>query len=158
MNTNFSGLDEASTLALTDAVPLVTILIAGADGEIDATETGWAEKLTQIRQYDFPEMMNQYYQEVGKNYSTRVNALIEELPGDIDRRTDAITEKLSALNDILSGMDSDFAISLVESLRSFAKHVAQSSGGFLGFASVSKEEADLIGLSMLKEIKDINHC
>lgn len=34
-----------------DAISLVTLLVAGADGKIDSRETEWATKITKIRGY-----------------------------------------------------------------------------------------------------------
>ncbi len=152
MIAKFAGLTEAESTQMIDAIPLITILIAGADGDIDPTETEWAEKLTKIRQYDYDNELNDFYKKVGERYSERVPELIEELPGDVDRRKKMISERLEQLNSILAKVDKEYAISLIDSFKTFAHHVAKASGGFLGFGSVSKEEHKLVDLPMINTI------
>ena len=57
---------------MVDAVPLVTILIAGADGRIDTQELEWSKKLTEIRSYahDDPNI-DEYYTLVGEHFDAR---------------------------------------------------------------------------------------
>ena len=152
MIAKFAGLTEAESTQMIDAVPLITILLAGADGDIGSIETEWAEKLTKIRQYDYENELNDYYKEVGEGYSDRVTALIAELPGETERRTDTISERLSALNGILAKIDPGFAVSLIDSYKSFASHIAKASGGFLGFGAINNEEHKLIDLPMINKI------
>ena len=155
MISQFENLNAEEVQLMYDAVPLVTILIAGADGNIDADETAWAKKLTDIRSYSYHESLREYYENVGAQFSDKLADYNNNLPADVAPRTEAITSKLSGLNDILPKLEQSFAFRYYESLTSFAKHVAKSSGGFLGFASISKEEANLMGLSMITPIEDI---
>lgn len=152
MIAKFAGLTDAESTQLVDAIPLITILIAGADGDIDPTETEWAEKLTKIRQYDYDNELNDFYKKVGEGYSDRVSALIAELPGDTDRRVDMISDRLGKLNNILAKIDKDYAVGLISSFKTFANHVAKASGGFFGFGAVSNEEHKLIDLPMINPI------
>jgi len=153
MIAKLANLSEAEAAQLLDAIPLITILIAGADGVIDPSETEWAEKLTKIRQYDYASEFNDYYKAVGEGYSNRVKELIEDLPGDTDRRTEEITNRLDALNALLSKLEHNYAIGLMDSFKTFAHHVARASGGFFGIGSVSTAESKLMDLPMLKAIK-----
>lgn len=151
MIANFAELPENEIAQLTDAIPYITILIAGADGEIEVEELEWAKKITEIRKFDHPGNMNDFYAKVGTNYSQRITQLMNELPGDTERRTEAIELKLAELNAILAKLDNgnDF----LDSFRSFAKHVAKASGGIFGFGSISEDEARLMDLHMLKPIQ-----
>jgi len=149
----FAGLTAEESQALVDAVPLITILIAGADGNIDAKEREWATKLTEIRGYAHPDSLQEYYQAVGDQYGEKLNHLIDSLPKDVNERTKLISEKLSSLNASLAKLDINYAYNLYKSLTSFAEHVAKASGGFLRFATVSKEEAKLINLPMINPIE-----
>ena len=47
----FSNINELQFEVTKDAIGWITVLIAGADGNIDKEETAWAEKLTKIRSY-----------------------------------------------------------------------------------------------------------
>lgn len=149
----FEGLTNEEANLLTDAIPLVTILIAGADGNIDQEEKDWATKLTKIRGYAHPETLQEYYQKVGDNYQDRLTSLIDHLPDDVDQRSKLISEKLGELNNIFPKLEENLAFRLYESLTSFADHVARASGGFLRFGSISGAEAKYVKLPMITPIE-----
>ena len=151
MHTIFETLLPEEYDLLKDAVPLITILIAGADGNIDSDERTWAEKVTNIRSYSLPEEYRGYYAEVGQNFGAHLDQLVTELPENIVDRQMEITRRMSPLNDILGKLEGKIAAAIYDEWRSFAKHVARASGGFLKFWSISKEEKKWIGLPMLKQ-------
>ncbi len=149
----FEGLTNEEANLLTDTIPLVTILIAGADGNIDQEEKDWATKLTKIRGYAHPETLQDYYQKVGDNYEERLTSLINNLPDDTDQRNKLISEKLAELNHIFPKLDENLAYRLYESFTTFADHVARASGGFLRFGSISKAEAAYVKLPMITPVE-----
>lgn len=153
MIADFSGLPQKDIDALIDALPYITILIAGADGNIKPQELEWAEKITKVRQFDFPSIMKPFYEKVGANFSERLQQILKELPGDTVRRNDAVEAKLAELNSILAKLDHYYADTLLKSFKSFAKHVARASGGIFGFGSISRDEARVMELKMLNPIK-----
>ncbi|MEM1214379.1 MAG: hypothetical protein AAGJ82_01745 [Bacteroidota bacterium] len=134
---------------LLDAVPLITILVAGADGNMDEAELATAEKITKIRTYDSSIEVRPYFMRVGEIYTGRLNQLIAELPNDTAARTQAISERLAALNPLLQAMDIGTTNQLLGDFRSFARHVASASGGVLGFMTISGEEKEVVDLPML---------
>lgn len=136
-----------------EAIPLVTILIACADGEMDHQEREWAEKVTKIRSYAFHESLQAYYLKVGENYSAKLDELLASLPKETATRTAAISAQLAGLNAPLTKLEPTFAQRFHKSLLSFAKHVAKASGGFLGIGSISKAEEDLMELKMITPIE-----
>lgn len=147
------GLNQEEQQLMIDAVPLVTILIAGADGEIDSQELSWSKKLTEIRSYSHTDpQLDAYYTLIGEHFEPRVQALIAESPQDTAARQALISEKLAGLNAILPKLEFNFANRLHKSLTSFAEHVAKASGGFLGIGSISPEEAELLSLPMIKPL------
>lgn len=150
MPREFSKLTETEQQQMFDAIPLITILIAGADGDMDDKELEWAEKLTKIRSYDHSNDLNDYFSEVGAQFSNRLNDMVVKLPKGTEERQQVVTEQLKALNPILHKMEHHDAVHYYKNFRSFARHVAEASGGILGFASVSKEEADVLELPMLE--------
>ena len=103
------ALNEEEVTLLVDAIPLITVLIAGADGNIDQDEKDWGAKLTKIRSYSHPENLNEFYGKVGETYADRVEALIQEMPDDVDNRNTAISDRLSGLNAILGKLEQDHA-------------------------------------------------
>lgn len=141
--------DERQTLYL--AVPKVALLIAGADGVIDPKEVEWAEKVAEIRTYAFDGVMQEYYEVVDSNFHEVFHEMIQSYPGDTATRTARLTEELTALNSLLGRLDPVFARHYHKSLTSFARHVAEASGGFLRMGNISKEEKDLIDLPMIQK-------
>jgi len=148
----FENLSERQYGITKDAITWITVLIAGADGEIDAKETDWASKLTKIRGYANPNKLNDFYDEVGKDFSNKLAHLLENVPSDTKERQELLTRKLGQLNSILPAMG-NLGAELYESYTSFAVHVAKASGGFLGFFSVNKAEAKLMTLPMLDKVE-----
>lgn len=156
MNEYFQPLTEAEYAKLKDAVPLITVLIAGADGKIGQNELEWAEKVTKIRSYNMAEDMKSFYKEVGTDYTTKLDDYLKSFPENTEDRTRLISERLSQLNPILAKLDPKTGARIYKSLTSFAKHVAKASGGILGFFNINKHEAKLIGLPMIQPIISLN--
>lgn len=138
---------------LLDAIPYITILVAGSDGEIDTREVGWGEKFTKIRAFSYDEELRPYYKKVEENFEERFYQLLDNLPKDTDSRNQAIFEELAKLNAILPKLDHFYARTYYQSLKSFADHVAHASGGVLGWLSVGLEEYKIIDLHMIDPIE-----
>ena len=152
MISEFEHLNEEEVSLLIDAIPLITILIGGADGELDHQELEWAKKVTEIRAYKNPDNLKDFYSIVGESYDTKLKKHLTELPKGVEERTLAISDKLAKINDILPKLDEEYRKEIYDSYISFAHHVAKASGGFLRFLNVSKEEKDLMDLPMINEI------
>ncbi|PHN06692.1 hypothetical protein [Flavilitoribacter nigricans] len=138
---------------LMDAVPYITILVAGADGDIDMREVHWSEKLTKIRSFSYEEELRPFYKKVGEHYDERLHQLMDNLPKDTDSRNQIITEELSKLNTILPKLDHFYARLYYLSLKSFADHVAHASGGVMGWLSVGFEEYKVVDLHMIDPVE-----
>ena len=136
---------------LKDAIPLITILVGGADGNLDSKERSWAEKVTNIRSYSLPEEYRGYYLAVGESFSDDLDSLIDELPETVSDRQMEISRRMTPLNDILAKLDAKVAAAMYDEWKSFARHVARASGGFLKMWSISQEEKRWISLPMLRE-------
>lgn len=148
----FAALSTEESQLMYDAIPMITVLIAGADGQIDQDETDWGKKIAKIRSYDAHESLQDFYKKVGETYSDKLSGLINTLPSDTAARTSAISDQLGKLNGVLTSLEPEFAKRYYDGLVTFAEHVAKSSGGFLGFGSISKAEKDLMGLPMITPI------
>jgi len=147
----FEPLRDDEISVVLDAPVLVTILIAGADGKIDKSERREAIDVARTKQSRAREQLAEFYKIVGERFEDRFNTLINELPSGTDERTSKITIELRKLNFILPKTDNNFYIKLIASLKDLAKKIAESSGGVLGYLSVSYEEARLMELRMLKD-------
>ena len=90
----FQHLSSSEKEQLYDDIPLITILIASADGELTHKERTWSEKITNIRSYSYHESLREFYLNVGKNYQERLDYFLEKYPLNVDRRTRIITDQL----------------------------------------------------------------
>jgi len=149
---HFNNLTEQEASKMLNAIPLITILIAGADDKIDYDEKKWAIKLANIRTYSNPDELHDYYSHIGSNLAERLNKNIDELPENTAARQQKISKKLAELNAIFPKLDPSFGAKLYVSCVSFAKHVANASGGFLGFNPISKAEIEWMTLPMLEPV------
>lgn len=150
MPKEFNKLTEAEKQHMVDAIPLITILVAGADGNIDDNELEWAEKVTKIRSYDYASKLTDYFELVSNHFATRINEMVIRLPKHTEERTQVISAELAKLNPILHKLGAYDAAIYYKSFRSFAVHVAEASGGILGFASIGPEERAVVELPMLE--------
>lgn len=149
MDPIFRNLTSEEYALLKDAIPQITVLIAGADGNISPDETSWAEKVTNIRSYSAAEEYQDFYREIGESFQARLEELVGTLPQDAESRCREIANTLSGLNAVLRKLEPKHAAHLYKELLSFATHVARASGGFLKFWSISAEEKRWIDLPML---------
>lgn len=153
MLNNLNQLNEEELQELYDAIPVITLLIAGADGKIEGEELAQSEKITKIRGYSGGEVMQAFYDKVGEDYNDRLNRWLKVIPKDTTERNNHLSARLEKLNPILAKLDQAWGATMYKSLTSFAKHVAKASGGFLGIGSINKDEAALIDLPMLTPIE-----
>jgi len=149
----FAGLNDTEQKLLKNAIPLITALIAGADGNIDSEEKEWAAKIMKIRGYQHPPALEGYYTLVGAEFAARLDELISTLPTGTEERNKMISDELAQLNDIFPKMNPLFAAHFYQSFVTFAEHVAKASGGFLGFGAISREEGKFVELPMLNKVE-----
>lgn len=149
---HFEAVNREEYGKLKSALALITVLVAGADKNIDQEETEWAEKLTKIRSYANDDTLHEFYKDLGVTFHDDLIELINKLPGDVDRRREAIEEKLGELNPIMAKLPAKIGALLYDSYVTFAKHVAKSSGGFLGFGSISANESKVMELDTINLI------
>ncbi|MFQ5627278.1 MAG: hypothetical protein ACE5I1_00845 [bacterium] len=140
--------DEIKLMVETPA--LVTILIAGADENIEKKETDWAAKLTKYRKATAKHpALQDYYAEVDKDFENMLNRLINALPAGAGERNEKISTELSKLNDILPRLSKEFATIFYNDMKSFAEGVAKSAGGVMGVGSIGHEEEKWLHLAMI---------
>ncbi len=152
MDRPFKNISAGEYNQLKDSISLITILIAGADNNIDPKETEWAEKLARIRSYSLPDELKVFYQDVGENFHDRLHELLGEFSTDVLTRTSQIHTRLEELNPVLEKIHPEQGSIIYTSFLSFAKHVARASGGFLRFFSISSEEKALLNLEPITPI------
>lgn len=151
----FEGISEAEHETLKDAISLITVLIAGADGSIDRKEKEWAEKVTNIRSYSLPQGLKDFYLEVGEDFQARLDTFIDRFSGEVETRNREISLELAKLNQIFPKIqDRESAVALYESFISFARHVARASGGFLSWGTINVHEKKLMPLDMIQPVEE----
>jgi hypothetical protein len=137
---------------LIDAPALITILVGGADGNLDQEERDWSERLLRSRTYNNPKELNEYYRIVSELFWAKVNGHLAELPRDPEARNEIIAERLKALNPIMAKLDIAIGADLYHGFIGLAEETAKASGGFLRIGAISPEEARWIHLPMLTPI------
>ncbi|MBK8505098.1 MAG: hypothetical protein IPL46_24570 [Saprospiraceae bacterium] len=151
----FKGISEEEYEDLKDAVSLITVLIAGADGTIDRKEKDWAEKVTNIRSYSLPQGLKDFYLEVGEDFQSRLDTFIDRFKGEVEARNREISLELAKLNQTFPKIqDRESAVALYESFISFARHVARASGGFLSWGTINVHEKKLMSLDMIHPVEE----
>lgn len=151
MISEFENLDQNEQDLMYRAPVLVAILIAGADGTIDKAEMREAITVSSMKKVKARKNLLQYYNEVGIDFEDKLKSIIAEYPDDPKEREEIITTELAEVSNILSKLNKKFAITIYSSLKDFAKRIAESSGGFLGYLSIGYEESKLIQLRMIKD-------
>lgn len=152
MDHNLRLLSGDQIALLKDAHAYITVLIAGADGKIDAKELSWAEKIVQIRTFTGDERLKEFHDAVNEELPGKIKDLIATLPNDTASRCQIIADKLSELNPILASLDPVIGSYLYKGYLTFAERIAKASGGILAFFSIGPEEKKWIGLPMLSAI------
>ena len=145
----FESLRKEEIELMVNAPIYVAILIAGADGKIDQNERKEAIEIARSKQSRAREQLIEYYKLVGERFEEKFNAFIDKFPDDVNERKMDIEHELKKLNLILPKIDRVFAIKFYASLKDFGKKIAESSGGVLGYLTVSYEEQKLIDLPMI---------
>jgi len=148
----FKVLSDLEYQQLKEGVTLIAVLLANADGNIEEQEILWANRLSEIRSYAEPSVLNSFYEEVNKGFSDNVKEWINKLPEDKDESLRLLSTRIEKLNPVLAKLHPRIGSELYTSFKSFAKHIAQASGGFMRFFSVSGAEKKYIDLPMLNEI------
>ena len=143
----FSTLTEEEIHQLLLAPAIVTVLIAGADKDIDKKEINWAAKVVNYRTFTSEAELSAYYQVVNDDFKAELDEVLESWSADASE--EQLVSQLAALKPILAKLEPNYSNLLKASWRSLAEHIAKSDGGVLGFGSVNFAEKQLIGLSML---------
>ena len=128
---------------------LVSVLTAGADGNIDQREKKEAILLAYNKQYRATKELAGYYRLVGINFEEKLLTCIAKTSNDLDIRNSDLIYELRKLNLVLPKLDKHFSIKFYASIEDWAKRIAEASGGILGYMSVTYEEAKLLTLKMI---------
>jgi len=130
----------------------VLFLIAGADNYIDKREIEYAEFVVKIRAKQYSSPIYQFYYLVEEVFQEKFNSLKITLMNENNFRIREkyLLDKIKEVNKILNKIDTKVAKELHESLKSYAKGIAESSGGVFGLGAISEEEKFYMNLDMIE--------
>lgn len=134
----------------------ITVMVGGADDEIEDNEINWAEKVARYRSFKSDPDLQKYYLEVDKYFSDQLDQYVTELKkGDKSPReySKEINEKLQRLNPIFEKLDSSTSEKLYNDFLSFARHVASVSDHIFGMGGINPEEWEYVRLPSVKPPK-----
>ena len=151
MISDFEKLNEEEIELMLKSPLLISILIAGADDEIDNSEVKKAVEISKYKQVRARKSLLDFYQEVGENFEDKLKILIQQYPISTKQRNVKIIDELEKLNEILPKLEKQFANEFYKSVKGIAKNIAEASGGILGYMTIGYEESKLIDLEMIKE-------
>ncbi len=128
---------------------LVSILISGADGEVDPKEINKAVKLIHTKSFAETSDIRHLYKEIDHDVESSLNLILKGLPADPEEREKRISEELEGLNRIMEKLDLQVATDFYHSLKSFALRVALNSEGVSVMMKINHHAKELVELPML---------
>ncbi|MDP5168741.1 MAG: hypothetical protein NWR72_00730 [Bacteroidia bacterium] len=138
--------DEDQTLIF-KAPAIVTVLIAGADQEIDKKEELQARKLVNYRTFTSDPFLQGYYEEVSEQFGDNLEELMAAWSPETG--VQAMSNSLREVGAAIKQLPEDHAGILKESLRSLAKKIAEADGGLFHMGGINADERHLMDLSEL---------
>lgn len=136
----FEKLSAEEIEFLRDVPVLASILVAGADDQIDIDEKRVAHELAHIKSYTSIEEFQCFFKEVSDVFPKRFEALLDKYPKVAKERNPQIRENLKKVTEILKKIDSIYAEEFIDSIEEMARYIAEASGGVLGYMSISRVE------------------
>ncbi len=153
MHSKIEHLSASEKQLIHDAPLLVTVLLAGADGDFHTSEIKKAVKIIHIKTYSEGKDVRGVYKDIDAHSEEMIDELIHSLPTIPNERTQILKDKLSALNHIFPKIDHVFASDLFKSLRELAFYVSRAHDTELGIGYHSTQEKHLIHLDFIHEPK-----
>ncbi|MBS1552072.1 MAG: hypothetical protein JST15_08405 [Bacteroidetes bacterium] len=150
----FKNLNDHEIHIMLSAPALITLLIAGAEGNIEEKEIDWGAKIAHFRAEDKDSILQNYYKEVDRTFDESLKEYIVMIPHDVHDRTEKINSRLAKINQILPKLDKKFAMEFYKSILTLSTQVAKASGGIWGYGSISREEQKLIDLDVIHRPKE----
>lgn len=148
---NLVHLKEEEKQLLIDAPLYVSILLAGADGNVNSYEKKRTIELVHVKTYSETPALRDLYHEVEIDAQHRLNELLAAMPDETVARNEKISSILEKINHILPRLEFHFAHRYYKSLRDFAHYVAETDGGFWRVGAVGEKEKVWVKLPMIHE-------
>lgn len=134
MSTEIAKLSQEDRDILLKAPAVVAILAAiSDDGEVSKHEKSESIKLSHLRTYTSEPVLHNYYKEAEKVFENHFDQIMASLPAEWKEKEDFLEAELTQLKVVLPKLNDVYAKELVNSLKSFAKHVFKSNASFLDY-------------------------
>ncbi len=151
MNYTFDELSSSEKELLLKTPALITVLVAGSDGDYNNKEIDRAQDVTFWKKIHARPDLQGYYDQVRPRISADIDKLTKEMPGSVNDRFNSLSSELEKLNPVLQKLDHRLAEQLYASWRELAKQTAEISGGVLGYLSIGYNESKVITLPMVND-------
>ena len=145
----FEDLDARQVDLMLKAPILVCMLIAGADGKIDAKEIKKAIAVAR-RKAKNDNTLWHYFSIASEDFEDKLRILLQYYPQAAGDRNEMLVAELGSLNQVLPRIQPSFQRQFYSLLKELALEVASSSGGVLGYHAIDKEEAKYVELDMIR--------
>ena len=116
---------------------------------IEHEEIEKAVSLIHTKSFSEASDIRHLYKDIDHDVEETLDKLLKGLPSDAKEREKIITAELEQLNHVMTKLDGQVALDFYNSLRNFAVHVAQTSGGVFGMLKLNFHEKEVVKLPML---------
>lgn len=147
---HITNLTESEKNLILHAPMYVSVLIAGADGEINDTEKHKILELIHTKTFSEKYELREIYQSLDLDAAHELRELIATLPQDKEERNQKLSDTLAGLNKVLPKLEHRFQVQFYKSLRQFAHYIATADGGFWGVGALKHAEEEFVKLPMIQ--------
>lgn len=149
----FDKLSAEELNILKEAFVDITLLIASADNKITPQELEEATNTIRVRGYEANHLFHEFYDKVNNDFEEQLNQAIQNRDVSEDA-TDFYSRKIARVNGVFEKLPNSISKRLYRDYLSFAKRIANASGGILGFAKITPMERNLMALPMIFPVVD----
>lgn len=116
-------------------LPAVVAILAAIsnDGTVSSHEKAESIKLSHLRTYTASPLLQDYYKEVDMDFEENFDRIMSRLPAEWKDKEAFLENEITDLNNVLPKLDSRYSRELVDSLKSFSRHVFKSNSSFLRY-------------------------
>lgn len=129
----------------------VSLLIAGADGDISSEEKNRMLELIHTKTFSERFELRELYKSLDADAANDMRKIIAALPEVTAERNEYLSDMIARLNKIFGKVEHNFAVQLYNSLREFAAYIANADGGWWGVGATSDVERAFVKLPMLTD-------
>ena len=153
MTKYFDTLSDEEKQTLQNAFVSITLLIASADSKLTEEEKAEAINTIKVRGYEANHLFHEFYDEMGRDFAQKLENAASTHVVSRDNE-DIFAREISQVNPVLDKLPNSISKRIYKDYLSFAHRIANASGGILGYATISREERNLLGLPMIHPIID----